>query len=141
MFLLLAVGAVVALCALLWRVAIYAMPVFVGFSIGFWALSLGAGLGAPIIGLVVGVACWELAKRVFAHGNKATKAGIAILLALPAGYMGFEIVWQICSSSSLSEFWRAPIAGVAGMAAFGTCLKRLTLSSVETSAAAESQNF
>ena len=69
MFLLFAVGAVIALCALLWRVAIYALPVFVAFSIGFWALSLGAGLGALFVGLIAGVLSWEVAKNVFARGN------------------------------------------------------------------------
>jgi hypothetical protein len=140
MFLLFAVGAVITLCALLWRVAIYALPVFVAFSIGFWALSLGAGLVAWFVGLLAGVLSWEVAKHVFARGNNALKIGVAILFASLASYMGFEIVWQISTSSSISEFWRALVAGVAGIAAFSTCVKRLTLSGVEISAAAENQN-
>lgn len=125
MFVLFAIGVVIALCTLLWRVAIYALPVFVGFSIGFWTLSSGAGLGAPLLGLVAGAACWELAKRAFAHGNGSTKAGVAILLALPAGYMGFEIVSQLCGPSVATPIWRTAFGLVAGLACAGTLLARL----------------
>ena len=56
----------------------------------------------------------------------------SILLRLPDAW-GFEIAWKISTGSSSSEFWRALIAGVAGIAGIGMCLKRLMLSSVRRS--------
>lgn len=126
MFLLFAFGAVIALCALLWRVAIYALPLFVGFWTGWWALSAGAGVFAAIIGLIAGVATWELAKHGFASANRTTRIGLAMLFALPAAYTGFEIVWQISDGSGSSLLWRSLIGLVAAMAAGGTALLRIS---------------
>lgn len=126
MFLLFALGAVIALCAVLWRVAIYALPVFVGFLSGWWALAAGAGIGAAIIGLIAGVATWELAKRGFASGNRTTRLGLAMLFALPAAYAGFEIVWQISGDGGSSPIWRSVIGVAAATAAGGTALLRIS---------------
>lgn len=126
MFLLLAIGAVVALCMLLWRVAVYGLPVFVGFSVGFWALSLGARMGALVLGLAAGLACWELAKHVFAKGDSTTKTGVAILFAVPTGYMGFQIVCQLGALSAVPVLWQTGFALAAGLACSGTLLARLS---------------
>jgi hypothetical protein len=126
MFLILAIGAVIALCALLWRVAIFALPVFVGFSAGFWALSFGAGIGAGLVGLVAGAFSWELAKHVFRRGNSTVKTGVAILFALPAAYTGFEIVAQISGDAVASTVWRTVFGITAGLACGGTLLARLS---------------
>lgn len=126
MFLLLAKGAVIALCMLLWRVAVYALPVFVGFSVGFWALSLGARIGALAIGVIAGVACWGLAKHVFANGNSMTKTSVGILFALSAGYMGFDIVCQLGALCAVPVPWQTIFALAAGLACSGTLLARLS---------------
>jgi hypothetical protein len=125
MFLLFAFGAIIALCALLWRVAIYALPVFVGLWTGWWAVSAGAGVFAAIIGLIAGVATWELAKHGFASGNRTTRIGLAMLFALPAAYTGFQIIWQISDGSGSSILWRSLIGVVAALAVGITTAARL----------------
>ena len=126
MFLLFAIGAIAALCALLWRVAIYALPVFVGFSAGFLSLSGGAGVGAPLVGLFAGVMSWEFAKYAFVRGNDGAKLPVLGLFALPAAYMGFEIVWQISATTDISLLWRGLLGVTASMAVGGTVLARLS---------------
>lgn len=126
MFLLFAFGAVIVLCALLWRAAIYALPVFAGVWVGWLALSAGAGVLAAITGLIAGVATWELAKRGFASGNRTTRIGLAMLFALPAAYTGFEIIWQISDGSGSSILWRSLIGVLAAIAAGGTTLLRIS---------------
>jgi len=125
MFLLFAVGATIALCALLWRVAIYALPVFVAFSVGFWSLSAGAGASAIVVGLIAGVVIWELAKRTVGHGSSPIRCIVVAFFALPAAYMGFEIVWQISGLGEPATLWRIAVAGLAGIAAAGTVATRL----------------
>ena len=125
MFLLFAFGAATALCALLWRVAVYALPVFVAFSIGFWSLSAGAGVAAIVVGLIAGVVSWALAKRAFGHGSNPIRFMVVALFALPAAYMGFEIVWQISGLGGPATFWRIVLAGIAALAAAGTVVARL----------------
>ena len=49
-------AAIGALCWLLFALAIYALPAFVGVSAGIWAHQTGAGIvGAVVIGAVAGV--------------------------------------------------------------------------------------
>lgn len=125
MFLLFAFGAAIALCALLWRVAVYALPVFVAFSIGFWLLSAGGGIAAVVAGLVAGVGSWKLAKRAFGNGSRSLRFIVIALFALPAAYMGFQIVWQISSLGEPATSWRIVLAVTAGIAAAGTVVARL----------------
>lgn len=124
MFLLFAFGAAIALCALLWRVAVYALPVFVAFSIGFGLLSAGAGVTAVVVGLIAGVMSWTLARWAFSRSNNPVKFILIALFVLAAAIMGFEIVWQIGETASLA--WRIILGGAAAIAAGGTCLLRLS---------------
>ena len=126
MFLLFAVGVTIALCALLWRVAVYALPVFVAFSVGFWSLSAGAGVAAIVVGLIAGVVSWELAKRTVGLGSRPIRCLVVAFFALPAAYMGFEIVWQISGLGEPAMFRRIAVAGIAAIAAAGTVAARLT---------------
>ena len=125
MFSLFAIGAVIALCALLWRVAIYAFPVFIGLTAGFWSLSAGAGVGALFVGLLAGGISWEFAKYAIRRGRDRTRFIVTGLLALSAAYMGFEIVWQIFGLGGCTTVWRVLFGTAAGLAAGGTAMARL----------------
>ncbi|MEI9996771.1 MAG: hypothetical protein WDM91_19385 [Rhizomicrobium sp.] len=125
MFLLMAIGAVLALCGLLWRVAVHALPVFVGFTAGWWALSLGAGAGSAVVGLAAGMASWALAGWASRSECRALRIAAAITCALPAAYVGFTIVWQITELGISNAGWRILFAVVAGLAAGLTTVARL----------------
>jgi hypothetical protein len=86
---------------------------------------VGAGVFAAIIGLIAGVATWELAKHGFASGNRMTRVGLAMLFALPAAYTGFQIVWQISDGGGSSILWRSLIGVVAALAVGITAAVRL----------------
>jgi hypothetical protein len=126
MFLLLAIGAVAALCAVLWRVAIYALPMFIGFAVGFWALAQGAGVGAIAVGLFAGIVSWELAKHTIDRSTGWAQAMIIAVFIVPAAYMGFEIVWQISADAVPSLIWRVVLGMVAWLASGGTTFRRLS---------------
>jgi hypothetical protein len=52
---------------LLFTLAIYAMPFFVGLTVGMWAFETGAGvIGAALVGLVAGVVALFAAQLLFA---------------------------------------------------------------------------
>lgn len=125
MFLLLAMGAVITLCVLLWRVAIFALPVFVGFAVGWWAMAVGAGVGSAAIGLAAGVASWVLAVRGVQNGRPTLRILVLLLFGAPAGYAAFEIVWQLSELGVPSDIWRGVLACAAGLAAALTTIARL----------------
>lgn len=123
MFLLLAMGAVAALCAVLWRVAVYALPVFIGVEAGWYALSAGAGVVALLVGLVASAGSWLAAKHTYRRGPQWTRLVVAIVFGLTAAAMGLEIVWQISDGASLAT--RIVLGSAAALAAGGTSLVRL----------------
>jgi len=60
--LLLTVFGLGAFCVLLFRCAVYALPVMVGLSTGYWAITTGAGrVGGILAGLVVAGSTGEAA--------------------------------------------------------------------------------
>lgn len=126
MFLLLAMGAGIGICALLWRVAIYALPAFVGFSIGFWALDCGAGGGAIMVGVFAGIAAWTVARWAALSEHTPVRAIVTIFFAAPAAYTAFEIVWQISGMGGTETVWRAVFACLGGLAASLTTIARLS---------------
>jgi len=125
MFLLLAMGAVIGICALLWRVAIYAVPVFVGLSTGFWALDCGVGGGAALVGVFAGITAWTVARWAARSEHVPVKVAVTALFAAPAAYAAFEIVWQISGMGSSGTVWRAAFAGFGGLATGLTTVARL----------------
>ena len=59
-----------AFCVLLFRCAVYALPVMVGLWTGYWAVMFGAGLvGGVLIGLVVGGLVFGLGQAALAVGR------------------------------------------------------------------------
>ena len=112
MFLILAIGTVIALCALLWRVAIFALPVFVGFSAGFWALFLGAGIGAGLVGLVagalVGALLWLCAATLLSY----TLRSLGELALVYGSFAGLVATLVFLYVSAVTLIFGAEINGV-----------------------------
>jgi len=124
MFLLFALGAVIALCALLWRVAVYALPVFVGFSTAWWALNHGAGVVSIILGFIAGALTLWLG-RAAAISDRVRFRWLAIAaFVAAAAYAGFGIVNEL--GQSLSSLWRILAGAIGAMAVAGTTYARLT---------------
>ena len=81
---------------LLFMLAIYAVPFFVGLTVGIWAFETGAGvIGAILVGIV---------------------AGVVALFAAPAAVAGYHAVLVISALFVPSEAWRHVFAAIGGLA-------------------------
>lgn len=95
-------------CALLWYCAIYALPVFVGFSAGWWALNHGAGLACVVVGLIAGIATWLVGNLAATSGNSLLRVVGLAAFVIPAAYAGFGIVRDLVGYATLP--WRDLLA-------------------------------
>lgn len=126
MFVLFAVGTVIALCALLWRAAVQATPVFVAFSTGWWALKHGAGVACLAVALMAGALTFLAGRSALASPNRTVRLlAIAAFLA-PAAYVAYSVVLELAGTSIPSSVWRHLVAGIGAVAAAATTLVRLT---------------
>jgi hypothetical protein len=103
---------------LLFTLAIYAVPFFVGLTVGMWAFETGAGvIGAVLVGLVVGVIALFAAQLLFASVRSlALRAVIALLFAVPAAVAGYHAVLGISALLVPSEVWQHVFAAIGGLA-------------------------
>jgi MFS family permease len=103
---------------LLFTLAIYAVPFFVGLTVGLWAFETGAGvIGAGLVGIVAGVVALFAAQLLFASVRSlALRAVIALLFAAPAAVAGYHAVLGISALLVPSEAWRHVFAAIGGLA-------------------------
>jgi hypothetical protein len=103
---------------LLFMLAIYAVPFFVGLTVGIWAFETGAGvIGAILVGIVAGVVALFAAQLLFASVRSlALRAVIALLFAAPAAVAGYHAVLVISALFVPSEAWRHVFAAIGGLA-------------------------
>ena len=102
---------------LLFTLAIYAVPFFVGLTVGMWAFETGAGvIGAVLVGIVAGVVALFAAQLLFASVRSlALRAVIALLFAAPAAVAGYHAVLGISALLVPSEPWRHVFAAIGGL--------------------------
>jgi hypothetical protein len=101
---------------LLFTLAIYAVPFFVGLTVGMWAFETGAGvIGAVLVGIVAGVVALFAAQLLFASVRSLVlRAVIALLFAAPAAIAGYHAVFGISVLLVPSEAWRHAFAAIGG---------------------------
>jgi hypothetical protein len=114
-------------CVLLWYCAIYALPVFVGFSVGWWTLNHGAGAGCVIAGLLAGAVALYLGRSAVRSDHRPVRWIVLTVFAAPAVYTGFTIVDDL--ASFIQTPWRILFALIAAVAIGGTTLGRLASAS------------
>lgn len=102
---------------LLFTLAIYAVPFFVGLTVGMWAFETGAGvIGAVLVGLVAGVVALFAAQLLFASVRSlALRTVIALMFAAPAAVAGYHAVLGISALLVPSETWRHVFAAIGGL--------------------------
>jgi hypothetical protein len=125
---LLTLGGLGFLCWLLFTLAIYALPFFVGLWVGLAAYHSGAGfVGAFILALIAGVIVFALGQFAFATARSPLlRAAIAWLYAIPALVAGYQATLGLARIGTPSETW-CQLFAVAGAIAVGaTAWVRLT---------------
>ena len=131
-------------CWLIFTLAVYALPFFVGLTAGMAASHDAAGaLGALFIGIVAGAVTLGVGQVAFALVKPIPlRAAIAAAFAIPAAIAGYHAVLGLSQIGVPSLFWRecfawigAIVIGCTAWASMTVLAEPLPLRSIGTSAA------
>jgi hypothetical protein len=116
-------------CWLIFTLAVYALPFFVGLTAGMAAFHSGAGvLGALVVGIVVGALTLGIGQVAFALVKPTIlRAAIAAVFAIPASIAGYHAVIGLSQIGVPSLFWRESFAWVGAILIGCTAWARMTV--------------
>lgn len=117
---LVSTAAIGILCWLLFTLAVFALPLFVGVTAGSWGYETGAGwLGAIVIGFVAAVLALGIGQLLITVARSTwMKLAVAAVFVAPAVVAGYHAVHGIMKHTVPSEAW-ATIFSVVGAIAVG----------------------
>jgi hypothetical protein len=115
-------------CWLIFTLAVYALPFFVGLYVFMLALHSGAGvLGAPLVAIAAGGMILAIGQTAFAMIRSVIiRAIIAALFAAPATLAGYQVVFAMSQIGVPSLAWREIFACLGAVFIGGTAWTRLT---------------
>ena len=120
---------IAALCWLLFNLAVFALPLFAGVTVGAWAHETGAGIsGAVIVGAIAAAVTFGLFQLLLLVA-RPTWIKLVVILAFvaPAAVAGYHATFGIVKLTMPSDTWQLVFA-IVGAAAVGiTAFMRLTL--------------
>jgi hypothetical protein len=109
----------------LYKAAIYALPVALGLESGYWATTHGlGGMGGVIAGVFVGASVFVAGQLVFgASRSRVVRSVVALLFVLPAIIAGYAVVLDLAQLGGMaSNPWCHAFAvmgaGITGWVAF-----------------------
>ena len=116
-------------CWLIFTLAVYALPFFVGLMAGMAAFHSGAGvIGALLIGIVAGALTLGLGQIAFAVVRPLPlRAAIAAAFAVPAAIAGYHAVLGLSQIGVPSLVWREVFAWIGALFIGGTAWARMTV--------------
>lgn len=115
------------LCWLVFTLAVYALPLFAGVTVGLWAFETGTGpVGGFLVGAATAGAVASVGQLAFAFARPIwVRALVASLFAGPAAIAGYAATLGITRLATPSETWQMSVA-IIGAAAVGvTALFRM----------------
>ncbi|MCA1437216.1 hypothetical protein I6F33_30155 [Bradyrhizobium sp. BRP20] len=115
-------------CWLLFTLAVFALPFFVGLTIGIWAFHTGAGVfGGIAAGLVAGGATICIGQLALAFVPWTWLRLLIILIYVaPATFAGYSATHGIVQMGISSPAWQMVFAVVGAVAVSMTALVRFT---------------
>ena len=115
--LLLIIPLTLFLCWLLFTLAVYALPFFVGVSLGLWMHESGSGaFTALLAGLAAAIATLILGQMLFALARSPLlRFGVALLFAFPAAFAGYQAIQGIAALAAAPDIWRHVLGGVGAL--------------------------
>ena len=124
---LVSIAAIGTMCWLLFNLAVFVLPFFIGLNAGIWAYGTGAGwLGGIVVGLLaagltlaVGQGLLMLVRPVWA------RLLIALAFVAPAGMAGFYATLGIIRQTMPSETWQIIFAVIGAVAVGVTAFLRI----------------
>lgn len=125
---LLLTGLIGLLCWLLFMLAVYALPLFLGAAAGLWAIDIGAGLvGGLVVGGITAGAVVIIGQLIFAFARPHwLRLSVALLFAVPAAVAGYAATHGIAKHLMPSETWQIAFSIMGATAVGVTALVRLT---------------
>ncbi|WP_041803029.1 hypothetical protein [Rhodopseudomonas palustris] len=117
------------LCWAMFRLAVYALPFFVGMTAGLYALQTGAGpLGAIIVGIVLGAFALVVGQHAFAVARSTMlRLLMGLLFICPAVVAGYHLTLGLAQFGIDSAGWREAFALVGAVAVGGTAWTRIAM--------------
>ena len=119
------------LCWLLFALAVYALPFFVGVSVGLTAYDSNSGpVAAIVIGVIAGSTVLLLGQIAFAGlRSPVMPAALALIFAVPAAVAGYHAVAGLTYLFIPAGAWRDVIAILGAIVVATTACARMAVSS------------
>src|SRR5208282_4334276 len=116
------------LCWLLFTLAVYALPFFVGMTAGLAAYHSGSGvLGTLVVAFAAGAVTLVAGQTAFAAvKSPVLRVAIALLFATPAAIAGYHATLALAHIAVPSASWREAFAIVGAIFVGGTAFIRMT---------------
>ena len=104
---LFAVFAIAMLCSLLITLTIYALPFYVGLTVGIWAHSSGAGvISTAVAAVAAGIATLVILQILIATVHSPLlRAGLGLVFAAPAAFAAYHAVHGIMATTMPASTW------------------------------------
>jgi len=124
---LLVLGAIGFFCWLLFTLAVFALPTFVGFTIGMWSVHTGAGiLGGILVGLVAAGLTFGIGQLLLAFVPWIWARGLIVTAyAAPATVAGYSATHGIAQMAMPSPTWQMIFSIIGAIAVGVTALVRI----------------
>ena len=118
------------LCWLLFSLAVYALPFFVGVTAGFAAYHSGSGaIAAIIVGAIVGSIILVVGQIAFTSlRSPLMRAALAVFFAIPAAVAGYHAADGLAHLVVAADAWRDAIAFAGATIVAATAFIRMQLS-------------
>lgn len=117
-------------CWALFTLAIYALPFFVGMTVGIYAHESGTGpLGAIGFGIVVAAFVLVIGKTIFSLvRTPVLRISVALMFAVPAAFAGYYATFGLSGLTMTSDLWRQVFAVIGAVVIGATAWTRLAAS-------------
>jgi hypothetical protein len=128
------VALVAFLCWALFRLAIHALPAFVGFLVFFAIKAAGQGALLAAVGAVMtGGAVWGVGRTALLSARSSgLRLLVAATFALPAALAAYHLLHGLAAIGPASDTWRTVIGLIGALAIGATALARLVMNPAKT---------
>ncbi len=115
------------LIAIMFQMAIFALPLFIAVTAGRFAYETRAGvMGAIVVGLITAVVAFGVAQLILATTRStALRVIIAVAFAAPAAFAGYHVVLGLSHIGGAHGVWQPIFAGIGAIIIAGAALARL----------------
>uniref|UniRef100_A0A9E7ZS46 DUF4175 domain-containing protein n=1 Tax=Bosea sp. NBC_00436 TaxID=2969620 RepID=A0A9E7ZS46_9HYPH len=121
-------SAILMICWLVFSLAAFALPAFMGVNAGIWAFQSGAGiLGGIVVGLIAAAATFGIGQLLLVLLRPTwAKLLVALAFVVPAVIAGYAATHGIVKHLMPGETWQIAFSIIGAVATAGTAFLRLT---------------